>query len=300
MKTAIFDIGSNSIRLMVGERLNGTWRNGSKYVWTTRLGQVNPDGSLSDMAIGASVRAIGEGVQIAEKEGATRAVGLATGAVREASNKDDFCELVFQKTGVPVRVLTGQEEGLFGFMGATCDFLKDGDRCAVIDLGGATTEVSVGIKSRIERVTSYPIGAVRYKGVSDEGLQRIWEETKGIWNPIIMEDNFWGCIGIGGTFTTLAAIDLKLAEYDPTKVHGHILRRETVENLALQLRYMKDAERMELPGLQANRRDIIVCGAEIVSSFMDAYDLGAIVVSEKDGMEGWEEAELHESGDSRN
>lgn len=294
MKLAIFDIGSNSIRLMTGEKIGDTWHNEPKRLWTTRLGQRTAEGLLSEVAMEASIQAIKEGLQGIPEEYTANAVGLATGAVREAPNGEAFCQQVQQETGLAVRIITGREEGHYGFIGATADFLSEGKLCAVIDIGGATTEVTLGTKDKIERVASYPIGAVRFQSISDEGLQRVWEETKGFWNPLLMEDDFIGCIGIGGTVTTLAAIDLKLEQYDPKKVHGHILRRETVEFLALQLRYMSTEERVALPGLPATRQDIIVCGTEILASFMDTYDLGAIIVSEKDGMEGWEEIECHE------
>ena len=109
---------------------------------------------------------------------------------------------------------------------------------------------------------SYPVGAVRLQSMSDEGPQRVWEETRFLWDPMMIEGEFGEFIGIGGT-NNLAAIDLGLAHYDGTKVQGHKLSRETVEGIIMKLRYMSRDERLQVKGLPAGRADIIVTGAEI-------------------------------------
>ena len=121
--------------------------------------------------------------------------------------------------------------------------------------------------------------------MSDEGPQRVWEETQFLWDPMMIEGEFGEFIGIGGTLTTLAAIDLKLEDYDGTKVQGHKLSRETVEGIIMRLRYMSREERLQVKGLPAGRADIIVAGAEILTSFMDAYEVPHVFVSDQDGME---------------
>ena len=121
--------------------------------------------------------------------------------------------------------------------------------------------------------------------MSDEGPQRVWEETRFLWDPMMIQGEFGEFIGIGGTLTTLAAIDLGLENYDGTKVQGHKLSRETVEGIILNLRYMSRDERLQVKGLPAGRADIIVAGAEILTSFMDAYEVPHVFVSDQDGME---------------
>lgn len=292
MKIAIFDMGSNSIRFMIGALENGTWLNSPKQIWTTRLGKRNEEGQLTEEAMAKTCKAIEEGLRLAQEAQCSDYICLATSAVREAPNGKDFAAHVEATYGVPVSIISGEEEGQYGFIGATADFLCEGHTCAIIDVGGASTEVALGSCQAITNVTSYPVGAVRLKAISDEGVQRVWEETKWLWNPITMDDTFSGFIGIGGTFTTLAAIDLELDFYDSKKVHGHRLSRETVEGLALRLRYMDEEELAQVKGLSLGRRDIIVAGTEIIASIMDAYDIGSLIVSEKDGMEGWQIAYL--------
>ena len=124
--------------------------------------------------------------------------------------------------------------------------------------------------------------------MSSEGPQRIWEETVRMWDELPIEGTFGEFIGIGGTVTTLAAIDLQMETYDPKLIQGHRMDRGTIEAMILQLRYMSREERLQVKGLQPGRVDIIVPGAEIITSLMDTYQIGSIVISEADGLEGWQ------------
>ena len=111
---------------------------------------------------------------------------------------------------------------------------------------------------------------------------------KKLWDELPIEGMFGEFIGIGGTATSLAAIDLQMEDYDPTRIQGHRLDRGTIEAMILQLRYMSREERLQVKGLQPGRVDIIVPGAEIITSLMDTYQIGSIVISEADGLEGWQ------------
>lgn len=285
MKTAIIDVGSNSIRLLLGTYKNEQWYNEPKRLWTTRLGKRNDDGTLSTESMEASYKAFSEIDSFAKDYGVNQCFAFATSAVREASNGLDFMEKATTYCGMTYRILSGEEEAAYGFKGALRDRLSDGLHYATIDIGGGSTELALGSKDSIYWSRSYPVGAVRLKPLSDEGPQRVWEETRFLWDPMMIEGTFGEFIGIGGTITTLAAIDLKMAIYDGQKIQGHKLTRECIEGIILQLRYMSRDERLQVPGIQPGRVDVIVSGAEILTSFMDAYEVPHIFVSEQDGME---------------
>ncbi len=293
---AIIDVGSNSIRLLMGSYENGIWRNEPKQLWTTQLGKRNDDGTLTTEAMDASYQAFSEIDALAKRYGVDRCFAFATSAVRESSNGLAFMEQAVNCCEMTYRILTGDEEAAYGFKGALRDRLADGLHYATIDIGGGSTELALGSKDRIYWSRSYPIGAVRLRPLSDEGPQRVWEETRFLWDPMMIEGTFGDFIGIGGTITTLAAIDLKMTEYDGQKIQGHKLSRECVEGIILQLRYMSRDERLQVPGLHPGRVDIIVSGAEILTSFMDAYEVPHIFVSEQDGMEALQQ-ELFEGYD---
>lgn len=146
----------------------------------------------------------------------------------------------------------------------------------------------MGDANHVYFTKSYPAGAVRMQDISREGPQRVWEETVRMWDELPIEGTFGEFIGIGGTATSLAAIDLQMERYDPRRIQGHRMDRGAIEAMILQLRYMSREERLEVKGLQPGRVDIIVPGAEIITSLMDTYQIGSIVVSEADGLEGWQ------------
>ena len=286
-KIGIVDLGSNSFRLLLGEYDGGTWKNQPKQLWTTRLGQRDTRGQLTEEALARGLEALQEIHRVMDAYGATVRIGLATSAIREAGNGKDFLERAQQVCPMEYRILSGEEEAAFGFRGATV--YEDPDfHYATIDIGGGSTEIAVGHAGQVYGAKSYPAGAVRMQNLSLEGPQRVWEETAPMWEPLLIEGQFGEFIAIGGTATTLAAIDLKMETYHPAQIQGHRLDRGTIEAIILQLRYMSREERLQVPGLQPGRVDIIVPGAEIMTSLMDTYQIGSIVVSEADGLEGWQ------------
>jgi len=286
MKLAIIDIGSNSIRLLLGEKNYGVWQNSRKELWTTRLGDRHEDGSLREASMSASFKAFAEINKKIQDFDTDKVLALATSAVREAPNGMDFLAEAKKYCNMETRILTGEEEAEYGFKGATRDYIEDGLHYCIIDVGGGSTELALGSKAGVYWSRSYKIGAVRLKEVSEEGPQRVWEETTNLWDPMPIAGPFGEFIGVGGTVTTLAAIFLGLEVYDEKKIQNVRLTREVIEGIIMNLRSMSFEERCTIPGLQAGRADIIVAGAEIITSFMDMYEVPSILVSEMDAMEG--------------
>lgn len=285
MKTAVIDIGSNSIRLLLGTYEGKQWYNEGKRLWTTRLGDRESGGELKDTVMNASYEAFSEISELMASYGVERSIAIATSAVREASNGGEFLERAKQYCPTEYRILSGDEEAFYGFKGALQDRLSSGMHYGIIDIGGGSTELAVGSKDGVYWSRSYPVGAVRLQSLSESGPQSIWEETRFLWDPMMIEGNFGDFVGIGGTITTLAAIDLKMITYVPEQIQNHKLTREAIEGMIMSLRYMSREERLQVPGLQPGRVDIIVSGAEILTSCMDAYEIPHIFVSEQDGME---------------
>lgn len=284
MKLALFDMGSNSVRLLLGEYKDGSWHNENKLLWTTRLGEKNGDNNLTAKSKLATKAALAEGLKLANKFGAKEYKALATGAVREAENGKDFAKEIYDELGIKVTILSGQEEANIGFIGAMQD-KKDNCSYVMIDIGGATTEIAIGTKDQLKFLESYKVGAVRMKCLSDQSKNAIANKCKTIW-PNLEKHQPLVVIGIGGTFTTLAAMSLKLNKYDPKKVHGHIITRKWIEEMQNYLREISLEERVKIPGLTPKRADIILAGVDIVASLMEFYDLDKIEISEKDGLEG--------------
>lgn len=285
MKIAVIDVGSNSIRLLMGIYRDGQWYNEGKRLWTTRLGDRDEEGNLTTVAMQASYEALREIDTLMKAYEVDRSVAIATSAVRESLNGAEFLEKAKQFCSTDYRILSGKEEALYGFKGALQERLFSGLHYGIIDIGGGSTELAVGSKEEVYWSRSYQVGAVRLQSLSESGPQAVWEETRFLWDPMKLKGEFGDFVGIGGTITTLAAIDLKMTDYVPEYIQGHKLTRETIEGIIMSLRYMSREERLQVPGLQPGRVDIIISGAEILTSCMDAYEIPHIFVSEQDGME---------------
>lgn len=288
MKLGTIDLGSNSFRLLLGQKIHDEWHNEDKRLWTTRLGQRDKSGYITQEAFEKGLDALKHIYKECQNYGVDAIVGIATSAIRESQNGAEFVEAAKRVCPMDLRVIDGNEEARLGFIGATADVIGDGNHYAVLDVGGGSTEVSLGSKDGVYWTASYQVGAVRMKAISDQGPQHIWEETVRLWDQFPLSGSFGGCIAVGGTATSLGAIHQKMATYDTKKIQGYRLSREAIEGMILELRYMSDEERSCVLGLQAERADIIVAGAEIITSFMDTHELGSIVLSDKDGMEGAE------------
>ena len=286
-RIGIVDLGSNSFRVLLGTYDGSQWQNEPKQLWTTQLGKRHSNGLLTEEAMERGVQALKEIEEVLTGYGATIRIGLATSAIRESGNGKDFLEKAKQVCPMEYRVLSGEEEAAYGFIGATV-YENPDFHYATIDVGGGSTEIALGDANHVYFTKSYPAGAVRMQDISREGPQRVWEETVRMWDELPIEGMFGEFIGIGGTATSLAAIDLQMERYDPRRIQGHRMDRGTIEAMILQLRYMSREERLEVKGLQPGRVDIIVPGAEIITSLMDTYQIGSIVVSEADGLEGWQ------------
>lgn len=289
VKAAIVDLGSNSLRLLLGTYDGKEWHNEPKRLWTTRLGKRAADGKLTEEAMTRSLDALKEIQGLIESYGATRVVGVATSAVREASNGEAFMAEAAKVCPMEPNVITGEEEAALGFAGAISSFPGDERHFGLIDIGGGSTEIALGTAEGAYWNRSYPIGAVRLKERSDEGPQEVWQETRPWFDPLPIEGPFGEFIAVGGTATTLAAMHLKMTEYNPGLIQGHQLTRAVIEGMILELRYMTPEERLQVPGLPATRADIIVAGAEILTSFMDWHEIPHVIVSERDGMEGMQQ-----------
>lgn len=286
-RIGIVDLGSNSFRVLLGTYDGSQWQNEPKQLWITQLGKRHSNGLLTEGAMERGVQALKEIEEILTDYGATIRIGLATSAIRESGNGKDFLEKAKQVCPMEYRVLSGEEEATYGFIGATV-YENPDFHYATIDVGGGSTEIALGDANHVYFTKSYPAGAVRMQDISREGPQRVWEETVRMWDELPIEGMFGEFIGIGGTATSLAAIDLQMERYDPRRIQGHRMDRGTIEAMILQLRYMSREERLEVKGLQLGRVDIIVPGAEIITSLMDTYQIGSIVISEADGLEGWQ------------
>ncbi len=176
------------------------------------------------------------------------------------------------------------------YLGAVGEFIEKGDNqnFAVLDIGGGSTEITSGRGTQVHSRQSHDIGCVRlterYLKSSPPATAEITRATESINEHIGPLQSLTGAarlIGVAGTLTTLAAIDLNLPTYDPLKVSGHRLSRETTESIFDKLRTKTVGQLKEIPQILPGRADILVAGVLILLEVMSALESEEITVSDR-------------------
>jgi len=278
-RVAVIEVGTNSVRLLVAEKNGSGLKILKSGLRTTRLGQGSGSGVLQDEAVQRTTAAIFDFYQVARRFRPEKVVVAATSAVRDAGNRSEFTGAVKERTGLQVRVLNGAEEAGLSYRGVLADFSFAPQGTAVVDIGGGSTEI-IWLQDGKLHLESVNVGAVR---VTDSGTDA--KEITACLGPTlekVCRAPVNTLVGVGGTVTTLAAVDLELPVYDPRKVHGYCLKAENAAAILARLGFMSIGERKQVPGLQPERADIIVAGAVIVNVIMKILGLKCIFVSEND------------------
>lgn len=289
---AAIDIGSNSVRLLI---LNAEGQQLVREMNITKLAEgVDAEGTLAEVAMQRTVRVLSEYGRQIRNSGAEKIRVAATSAARDASNRTDFFGRVEQVVGVCPELLTGQAEATLSFAGATADRSGSSGSTVVFDIGGGSTELSVG-QDKPEASLSLDIGCVR---ISERFLhaepptpQQLSEASEYIRMLLRKADQELPCrgadtwLGLAGTVTSLAALDAGLKAYDPSVTHGYILRRDRVDALHQQLSHLNIEERGGLL-LEAKRAGVVVGGTIILHTLLHFFGVQSIVVSEHDILDG--------------
>ena len=295
MKIGAIDIGTNSMRLLTTDLIDNKLTNRKKYVNTTRIGQgVDENGFITEEAMERNINALKEYNDKCLDYGCEKIYCMGTSALRDSKNRSEFIKRAKDEAGIDVNVVDGEIEAKLGFSGVTNGIDKEGD-ILVIDIGGGSTEFIFGNKEGIERNVSINIGALRLtekylsEGYSDSAFSDmrkfINEQIKDI--VAYLNEKEIGCVcGIGGTITSLSAVNQNLEIYSMEKVHGSVITREEVQKMMDKFVSCSDEERKHINGLQPKRADIIAAGTEILICIMDNLSKKEVVVSEYDNLEG--------------
>ena len=304
-RQAVIDIGSNSVRLLVADCIDGHISAIHKGLNTTRLSQgITLTGELSDDAIQRSIDAIYDFNIKAIEFGAQNVYCFATAAVRNAENAQTFIDLVLQKTSLAVDVLSKETEAQMSFSGVGGQGMR-----GIIDIGGGSTEIAVGDGASIHRCSMdlgavaalemYPLG-----NIADElTLEAMQQWTINVMSnkasDVLLHSEDVDFTGTGGTITTLAALELQMARYDPMRIQGKRLTIRTVEKWYNELVKMPLITRKSVIGLNPERADIIIGGIVILMTFMNLFSLHEIRVSDSGNMEGYLKTKLFPDIDAK-
>lgn len=301
---AAVDIGTNSTNLLVVDA-DGTEI--ERVVAITRLGEgVHHTRRLGDAPMDRTLAQLAEHRRVLDAHGVTRVRAVATSATRDATNGSEFLDRAAEILGVRPELLSGEEEGRLAFVGATAGLaaVEAHPPYLVVDIGGGSTELMLGSGS-VERVVSIDIGAVRLTELqlhSDPPRPEELTNAIGLVQDLLddavremyADDVARGyadleaatLVGIAGTITTVAAVEIGLPRYDPAVLHGFRLTRPAAEDVFRTLATESLADRVHNPGLPAARADVIVGGCCVLVAIMRRLQTEALVVSDHNLLHG--------------
>jgi exopolyphosphatase / guanosine-5'-triphosphate,3'-diphosphate pyrophosphatase len=293
---AALDCGTNSTRLLVVGS-SGDVR--AREMTITRLGQgVDASHRLQPEALERTFAALRAYRSIMDAEGVGRARLVATSAVRDAANGDAFLVPAADIVGAAAELLSGQEEGRLAYAGATADLPDRGGRTVVVDIGGGSTELTTAVDDAVHSY-SMDIGCVRLTerflrsdppeeheviGAVDAITAALDTAEREI--PELVSADPGVLVGLAGTVSTLASLELGLAEYDRDLIHHALLPLPAVERWCDLLGAETVAERGKRPGLPEGRQDVIFGGALVLREVMLRLRMSECIVSEADILDG--------------
>ena len=290
---AAVDCGTNSTRLLIGDGR----RSVERLMRITRMGEgVDATGRLAPQAIDRVVGVLREFRSSMDRHGVTRCRVTATSAARDAANRDEFFDVAEAVLGHRPELLSGIEEGRLSFAGATTDLDPVDGPFLVLDIGGGSTEFVVGT-TEVEGTLSCDIGCVRLTEQWIEHDPPLPEElvaclsiAEGHLDDVLRvvpaAAGARTLVGLAGTVSCVAAVEIGLATYDRDRIHHFRLSREAVEDVFRTLATETRAERLENPGMEEDRADVIVGGVAILVKVMRQMGFDECLVSESDILDG--------------
>ncbi len=281
-RIAIADLGSNTFRLVVFTTGEGWWRRTDEIYEGVRIGEsLASTGELGADPMRRGLAAVDVFAHFCRATGIDEVEAVATSAIRDATNRDDF----ISRSALPVRVLSAEEEAHFGYLAAVnSTTLSDG---CVLDLGGGSMQLTRVVGRLAHEERSWKLGAVRM-------TERFGEDRKALRKHVAskIEAEDWVArsggrmVAIGGTARNLAAADQGLRDIPSFGVQGHVIPRDALAELVDTLSERKPAERGKLRGIKPERGDIILAGAATILTVLDAGEFEGVEVTEAGLREG--------------
>lgn len=296
MKVSVIDLGFNSVKLVNYDvKKDGSFKAYRQEGIKVKLGEeLNETGYLGKEQVDRTIGALRVFRDIINFDSVRHVLPVATSAVREAGNRSDFLKQVYNQTGFQFKVLSGQEEGLFSYIGAlqaTCT-----PTALFFDLGGGSLELVYTENYGIKKIKSYPLGGLRLTqmfGRKDGTFSRkeYAKMEKHILDLLPERKEFslspdTTLVGVGGTLRAMARYDQELTDYELDKIHNYQMDAQSVASIAEELYEMDAEELQETKAIGSNRVDTVTAGACIINSLVQRFSFERIVVSAEGLREG--------------
>ncbi len=295
MRVAAIDCGTNSIRLLIADVADGVVRDVTRVMTVVRLGEgVDVTGRLSDEAMRRTWAAVDDYTAQIDAAGAQSVRMVATSASRDAANADEFVAGVVSRLGLAPEVISGEQEAALSFAGARSVLALPGT-ALVVDIGGGSTEFVVG-DERVRTACSVDIGCVRMteRHLRDDPptSAQVEAATADIDAAVSQAlgatrfDQAQYLIGLAGSVTTVAALAMRLPEYDSSLIHGSRIAAGQVHTVTADMLAATRAARAAEPVMHPGRVDVIGGGALILDRIVRAGGFAEVIVSEHDILDG--------------
>lgn len=293
MRIAAIDIGSNSIHMVVVEvQGSGGFQVVEREKEMVRLGAGTlARGNLSAAAMKRGLAVLRKYKQLARNQRTDKIVAVATSAVREARNGEDFLEQVGRETGIWPRVASGEGEARLIYLAALHSIHLEGKRALVVDIGGGSLELCLGAGRRLEWAVSEKLGVLRISerfvhsdplSSKDEArLERAIAKAIEPHVAVVGQAGFECAVGTSGTILALGAMARFAADgRAPENLHHVTVSARTIHELRQLLVSSTERERLRLPGMDERRADLMVAGAVLLDTVLDRLGVEELILCE--------------------
>jgi exopolyphosphatase/guanosine-5'-triphosphate,3'-diphosphate pyrophosphatase len=294
---AVLDAGSNTLRLMIGKVVEGRVVPERYLRRICRLaGGFSQEKGLAPESMERTLFAFKEFVKVCHKAEVRQIKAVGTAAFRQASNGEDFCCKIREATGLSLEIINGEMEAEYMATGVLSALDPLPNQSLIVDIGGGSTEFVLCSQQKVIWSRSLPLGVVRlteahssienrYKAI-DDILTGLTVELEHVCTSSGLSCSALALVGTAGTVTTLAALDMQMAEYDWRRVNNYPLSLSRLQQWQARLAPLSPEEREALPGMETGRGDLIIPGLEIILCLMQKMKADSLTVSDFGILEG--------------
>jgi len=288
MRLASIDLGTNALTVTILDQKYGKIHLIKEWVKFIRLGQgLKIGGQLHPHAKMRCLEALRGLSKKINDYSVDKILAVGTAALRNANDGEKFIETIEKECGISFKILSGEKEAELTFKAITHEFGYIGKSFFMIDIGGGSTELVKGDKVNIKSRISLNVGTVsfsekyfKHDPPDSKDQNSAIKELDKMFSPLSLEKPTSLIIGVAGTVTTLKAVELKMDNYDPSRVHGKQLTLNSIIALSDYLLSLSSQERAKLKGLPHERADIIPMGALILQTILRKIHHQRIVISD--------------------
>lgn len=290
---AVIDIGSNTLRLLIGNLKDNKINKLYSDRIVTRLGNnIIKNGLLSVESSRKSINTLKKFKEISEKYNVSCVIAIGTSALREAKNSKYFCESVKKLTGININIISGEEEAYYTLCGVMNEKYNKEDSIFLLDIGGGSTEWIYWKQQNVNSGSLF-LGALKIKEkflsidpYSHESISKAEEFIKKEIETFLPKVKINKFITIGGTASTLGMINMGLSNYCPEKTHMSEIDIETIKEILKKLLFISLEERKKIKGIPFDRADIICPGLLILEKIAEYLNVDKVTISENGILEG--------------